>query len=208
MGVCYLIGLREKVELLKDDRKRADRLKDLAAAKSRATSGSSLSYASPVANPSGRSQNHSRTFCLQLTLHRPMFRHGTSSRCRSANPDDGGQHSVLRDTRDDEDLWQSFPKHLSDDEPVRDNRMLGLDSGAMRRAVSESSSTTVRAPATPTLCVLKSAPLAHHILPKQKAQGVVTRSLNPRRARTVGTHSREAHMWARACKVARASLTS
>ncbi|PIL34239.1 hypothetical protein GSI_03950 [Ganoderma sinense ZZ0214-1] len=149
-GFYHLIGLQEKIELLKDDREDADRLEGLRDRRRQIQNDFAPVPAMrlPATNAGGSSRPKPfQDFRPPPALHRPGLERATPAAIAFSQMTEDStvfNGSSFADTQDDY-AWQSPRKRPADDEPARETRSPGLDSGVKRRAVGESASIAAKA---------------------------------------------------------------
>ncbi len=198
-GFYHLIGLQEKVALLKDDREDADRLEGHRDRRRQAQSDFAPVPAMrlPTANTGGASRPKPfQDFRPPPALHRPGLERATPAAPAAGSSQTTEDSTVFNgssfaDSTQDDYAWQSPAgrKRPADDEPVRETRSPGLGSGAKRRAVGESASTATRSGAPPPrecrcsspglTCVLTHRPNAAGSNPFARKPAADANSRNP-----------------------------
>ena len=151
-GFYHLIGLQEKMETLKDEREESDRLENLR--DRRRQIAGDFAPVPALRLPADREQGSSskpkpfQDFRPPPALHRPGLERATPAPDSFANGRNQSQMtedstvfgtSFADSSQPDHDFSWSSPgdrrKRPADDEPVRETRSPGVDSGAKRRAV-------------------------------------------------------------------------
>ncbi len=162
-GFYHLLGLQEKMEMLKDERAENDRLEDLRDRRHQIASDFApvpamrlplAGHATTNAKPKPFSD-----FQPPPALHRPGLERATPAPGVSSHTPAQSQvtedstvfgTSVADSTQDYDFSWSSSPgekrKRPAEDEPVRETRSPGLDAGAKRRAISTESASAARMP--------------------------------------------------------------
>ena len=146
-GFYHLIGLQEKIEALKEEREDADRLEGLRERRRQVQAEFApvpalrLPTEHRAGDVGGSRPKPFQDFRPPPALHRPgLERAAAASAAASSQMSEDStvfNGTSFADSTQDDYSWQSPSgrKRPADDEPVRETRSPGVDSGAKRRAV-------------------------------------------------------------------------
>ncbi|TBU37864.1 hypothetical protein BD309DRAFT_973062 [Dichomitus squalens] len=145
-GFYHLIGLQEKIEALKEERADADRLEGLRERRRQAQADfapiPAMRLPAAASDAGGSRPKPFQDFRPPPALHRPGLERAAAASSQISDDNTVLNGSSFADSTQDDYSWQSpgGRKRPADDEPVRETRSPGADSGAKRRAIGEPAS--------------------------------------------------------------------